>query len=315
MDVKLLLLLYAVIILLPCCTPESVDGEIRITEVNVTSSEMEFFGNTTLPANTCIETLLYQDNEAVSWWPARCVDIQDSQWTLRVYLDTPFRSINTSSIYTLKAWYRKEPAILAPPFTFDVQGPPQKSPNPTEAVFTLLPESAHPLLWKSQDLNNDQAEELIVVAGFGGVQDQQDFDFLDIVLATPDSTQDAIDGYRMGWRSGPLVGVKVDYLRIEDLNNNGQPEIVVKQYLETIGYSLQVFSQINEGLSYQLLRPEGGYFDAQQGFGNTDAYYDDIDNDGIYEIFALYELESSLVDLYTWDGYGYTYIETREMVE
>ncbi len=288
--------------------------EITITGVQAMRTEVSFSGTSTLPDRACIETMLYENGEALEWWPSSCVNLRDGLWDVRVYLDTPVRVLDPEATYTLRAWQRKEPSIAAIPFTFDMTGPPTPPPSsadPENAAMALLPDAATLIEWMSQDLNGDALPEVIVLAGFGGAPDQLGYDFLDLVVATPDDGPEAIAGYTLVWRSGPLVGDRAESLHVEDINNDDQVEIVVKQALGAAGESLQIFAPLSK--SYMLLRPEGGYFDARESFGETGVRFEDVDGDNVPEILAVYGPAASKTDVYRWDGEAYVYVQTQEL--
>ncbi|MBN2391200.1 MAG: hypothetical protein JXR84_10770 [Anaerolineae bacterium] len=197
----------------------------------MTKTEIQFSGTSTLPNRACIETQLYENDEAVGWWPAICANLHGGLWEMRVFLDTPLRVVDPEATYTLKAWLRNMPTIAADPFVFDMAGPPTPAVNPETAVMTLLLDAATLLAWETTDLDGDGLPEIIVLAGFGGVPDHLGYDFRELTVAGQDNGPDAIAGYTIVWRSGSLANDRAEFLPVENINADDQPEIIVKQAL------------------------------------------------------------------------------------
>lgn len=104
-----------------------VHGSIDVEGVRVRQGErVSFSGRSTLPDGACLLTQLSADGERVAWWPeATCVTVEDGEWTAVVPLGeggAP-EELDTAVQYTLRVWYREDPAIDAV-MSFDLAGPP-----------------------------------------------------------------------------------------------------------------------------------------------------------------------------------------------
>lgn len=108
--------------------PQQPEGTINTEGVQVApGSHIQFQGTSSLPDGTTLHAQLYADDAPLSWWPDETpIGVQDGQWQVRVPLgegDAP-QELSAEVQYRLRVWERGNPELEAPPFPFDLSGPP-----------------------------------------------------------------------------------------------------------------------------------------------------------------------------------------------
>lgn len=185
--------------------------------------------------------------------------------------------------------------------------PGDSSAAPIDDPVLLLPESAVPIYRVSADLDVDGISEEIILTGWGGAPDSLDYDFLQVfVIAT------YLPGeYLVAWQSEQLPSNRAEPLLVEDLNDDGYPEVISIQSMGASGQTAYLLGW-REDRGYDWLRPVGGYFDGLDHFGENAVRIEDTDGDSLCEILAGYGSAGRYTDVYYWDGEAYTYGETLE---
>lgn len=169
-----------------------------------------------------------------------------------------------------------------------------------DEVLLLLPDCAQVRDQASADLDGDDATEAIVLVGYGGGPDRLEYDAMELfVVEVADS------GYDVAWHSFHLVGRRAEKLSVMDINGDGRPEVLSKQSMGASGETLYVLGW-RDGV-YDFLRPFGGPFDGESGFGTHGVSLDDKDDDGTMEIVASYRDPGPAMASYRWDSEKYVY--------
>jgi hypothetical protein len=287
----------------PADAGQAPGGEIEVTGVHVTESQVVARGMTTLPDDTCVRTELWADGAPLTWWPTdACAPISDGAWQLAVPMEDD-QVLQPGVQYMVRAYQPGGPNVVST-FPFDLDGPP--TPPPGDDALLLLPESAEPLHQTSADLDGDGTSETVVLAGWGGGANQLGYDFLQLfAIAAAGDGEVAI-----AWQSEQLPTDRAESLQVEDLNDDGLPEVLSVQAIGASGERLYVLSW-QDG-DYGWLTPHGGRFDGQEAFGEKGARWADVDDDGLVEILAGYGPAASQTDVYGWDGEAYVYRETYD---
>lgn len=113
--------------------PGSPAGSITIEAVQVDAERITVRGRSTLPDGTCLDSELWVNGEAATWWPTGvCAAVAGGRWQLVVPLGTgqaPAR-LDPDAQYMLRAFLPGGPAIVSV-FAFDLSGPPA-SAEPTQ---------------------------------------------------------------------------------------------------------------------------------------------------------------------------------------
>lgn len=102
------------------------DQVLVVEGVRVDSDQLAFRGSTLLPDGTCLLSLLYVDDEPVSWWPDdECISVEDDEWQIRVPLGEQGApdELDVLIQYKLRVWVRGDPSVETE-FWFDLAGPP-----------------------------------------------------------------------------------------------------------------------------------------------------------------------------------------------
>ena len=107
-------------------TPTNQD--LRVTSVQVDPGDyIAFSGVSSLPEDTCLEGMLFQDERPLPWWPGDCIRVSNGQWQVKVSLGvegTP-TDLSQEAQYYFLIWQQQDPGVKADPFWFDLTGPPQ----------------------------------------------------------------------------------------------------------------------------------------------------------------------------------------------
>jgi hypothetical protein len=130
---RVLLLLIPLLILAAGCQPEATAPETPITtgDITIESIQVEpgnhivITGSTDLPNRTCLETMLYENDEPLPWWPTDCMRVSNGKWQVNISLgsgDIP-SALSQEAQYLLEVWYQEIPSVKADPFLFDLAGP------------------------------------------------------------------------------------------------------------------------------------------------------------------------------------------------
>ena len=107
--------------------PTKATGTITIDSFQVEPGNyIAITGTTDLPDRTCVETMLYENDEPLPWWPADCVRVSNGTWQVNISLgsgDIP-SELSQEAQYSFEVWYQDNPTVKADPFWFDLTGPP-----------------------------------------------------------------------------------------------------------------------------------------------------------------------------------------------
>jgi len=132
---QLIPLLVPLLILFSGCqsTPPPLNSTPTIEVLTVTSVQVDpgdyiaFSGESSLPDDTCLQGMLYQDERPLPWWPGDCIRVSNGRWQLRVSLgvDGTPTDLSQETQYNFLIWQQQDPGIKADPFWFDLAGPPQ----------------------------------------------------------------------------------------------------------------------------------------------------------------------------------------------
>jgi hypothetical protein len=180
------------------------------------------------------------------------------------------------------------------------------APTPTPADAALfIPDGAHLLHQASGDLDADGRAEYVIVAGFGSSPQRLGFDWLQLFVIEPDRGAERA----VSFQSEPLAGDRAEKLWLMDINGDGYSEVLSVQSMGASGETLHVLAWRDKAFAF--LRPQGGRFDGQDRFGDNGVRVEDVDGDGMPEIFAHYGPAAAHSDVYHWDGSNYVYVETR----
>lgn len=181
-------------------------------------------------------------------------------------------------------------------------------PEPTRAaplaeIEALLPSGARLLSQVSADLDGDGRAETAILAGVPAAAEGMSFTRVELLVLTAGSP-----GPSLLWRSGELIGERVEPLRAQDVNGDGRPELVSVQSMGAAGQTLYLASCRAGRCSF--LRPSGGHFDGTPSFGEVAVCLVDEDGDGSLEIHAGYGPAATSTDVYRWDGSAYVHDRT-----
>lgn len=192
---------------------------------------------------------------------------------------------------------------------------PTSTSTPTPMPTSTLTSTPDPALWLpdaaeivhhqvSGDLNGDGVVENIVLVGYGGSPERLGYDALELFVLQPQAEDPVV------WHSGHLVGDRAQALEVDDVNDDGQPEVLSVQSMGAAGQTLYVLAW--RGTNYGFLRPHGGYFDGQDTFGDNSVRVEDLNGDGVKEIRASHGPVASIHEIYRWDGTRYVHERTVE---
>ena len=128
------LLLIPLLILVAGCQSEAAAPETPIATGTITIDSFQVepgnyiavTGASDLPNRTCLETMLYENDEPLPWWPTDCVRVSNSKWQVNISLgsgDNP-SELSQEAQYSFEVWYQDNPAVKADPLWFDLAGPP-----------------------------------------------------------------------------------------------------------------------------------------------------------------------------------------------
>ncbi|MFO7917929.1 MAG: hypothetical protein R6V13_07610 [Anaerolineae bacterium] len=185
----------------------------------------------------------------------------------------------------------------------DEDGKPSVShATPDPALW--LPDTAEILDGNRGDLNGDGLAEHIMLVGYGGAPERLGYDALELFVLQPHAEDPVV------WHSGHLVGDRAQPLEVEDVNDDGQPEVLSVQSMGASGQTLYILAW--RDTDYDFLRPHGGYFDGQDTFGDNSVRLEDLSGDGIMEIRASHGPVASIHEIYRWDGTRYVHERTVE---
>ena len=128
-----ILLLIPLLILAAGCQSDEPQPEPTITTGTITIESFQvepgnyiaITGASDLPNRTCLETMLYENDESLPWWPTDCVRVSNSKWQVNISLgsgDIP-TELSQEAQYSFEVWYQDDPTVKADPFWFDLAGP------------------------------------------------------------------------------------------------------------------------------------------------------------------------------------------------
>jgi hypothetical protein len=129
-----ILLLIPLLILAAGCQSQTSPPETPITAGTITIESLQvepgnhivITGATDLPDRTCLETMLYENDEPLPWWPSDCMRVSNGKWQVNISLgsgEVP-AELSQEDQYSLEVWYQDNPTVKAEPFYFDLAGPP-----------------------------------------------------------------------------------------------------------------------------------------------------------------------------------------------
>jgi len=103
------------------------------TGVGVRPGEkITFYGCSTLPDETELQTQLYADKKPAAWWPAdKYIQVKNGLWQITVSLsglseDITKLYIGSETYFTFKIWEKDSPSVMAG-YMFELMGPPAVS--------------------------------------------------------------------------------------------------------------------------------------------------------------------------------------------
>ena len=115
------LLLIPLLLLTAGCQSEEPQPEVTITSGSITIDSFQV-----IPDRICLQTQFYENDEAVSWWPADdCIRVASGTWQVNISLgkgDIP-DELSQQASYAFEIWMQNNPAIKADPFSFDFSEP------------------------------------------------------------------------------------------------------------------------------------------------------------------------------------------------
>jgi hypothetical protein len=118
----------------PTTLPETLLN-ITINAVHVDQhGQVIVSGQSTLPDEACIQSMLSMDGQPVNWWPGdACAVLKSGLWMVSF---SPLNNLNSGGQYLLQAHARDNPRIVSEPFYFDLAGPPTALPAAPTTAYT-----------------------------------------------------------------------------------------------------------------------------------------------------------------------------------